>query len=465
MTDPLNLNLDLDLLFPLPRRDFLRLGVATLATRGLLPLLQSDRPVPSPQQLRWQQWEMGMFIHFGVNTFTGKEWGDGIEDPAIFNPVHLDARQWMRAARSAGLRYAVLTAKHHDGFCLWPSKVTEHSVKHSPWRGGEGDVVREFIDAAREEGIGAGLYLSPWDRNAPSYGDTPRYNDFYIDQLTELLGWYGPLVEVWFDGANGEGAGGRRQVYDWPRIHRTVRRLQPDALIFSDAGPDIRWIGNERGIAGDPNWCTVNPDRVPEPGLSSPEIIDALQHGDPPGEGTVWRPGEAPVSIRPGWFWRESENEEVKNPDELLELYYTCVGRNANLLLNVPPTRDGLIADRDMKSLQEFGVTQGKIFGHDLAAGAFRHTIKEGVELESSSPIEFDTVVLREDISEGQSVSRFVVDAMLGERWREVAEGMTFGRSRIVRCERVRARRVRVRAVESVGPVRIGGVGLYLWQT
>ena len=256
------------------------------------------RPRPSAAQLAWQRDEFALFLHFGVNTFTDCEWGDGKEDPQIFNPASLDARQWARTAREAGARCVILTAKHHDGFCLWPTKTTAHSVASSPWRGGRGDVVREFCDAVREEQLRVGLYCSPWDRNAAVYGESPKYNDFYIAQLTELLTQYGEIAEVWFDGANGEGPNGRKQVYDWLHIWGTVRRLQPNAVMFSDAGPDIRWIGNERGSAGDPNWSTVDPSIVTVPGVDGPEIIRSLQHGDR--DGTVWRPGETDVSIRPG---------------------------------------------------------------------------------------------------------------------------------------------------------------------
>jgi alpha-L-fucosidase len=231
------------------------------------------RPVPSPSQLAWQRDELALFLHFGVNTFTDREWGDGKESPAIFDPAALDARHWARAAKTAGFRAMVLTAKHHDGFCLWPTKTTEHSVASSPFRGGRGDVVREFVDACRAEGLKPGLYLSPWDRHEPRYGDSPAYNDFYCDQLTELLTRYGSIDEVWFDGANGEGPNGKKQTYDWPRVWGLVRKLQPQAVMFSDAGPDVRWIGNERGIAGDPNWSTVDPDVVTFPGASGPKVI------------------------------------------------------------------------------------------------------------------------------------------------------------------------------------------------
>lgn len=326
------------------RRDFLSTASATLGFVPWRPRL--DRAIPSPQQLAWQRDELAIFAHFGVNTFTDREWGDGREDPRIFAPARLDATQWARAAKASGFRSLILTAKHHDGFCLWPTDTTDHSVRSSPWREGRGDVVREFVEACRAEGLGVGLYLSPWDRHEPSYGDSPRYNDFYVRQLTELLTRYGPLVEVWFDGANGEGPNGRRQVYDWPRFRRTVRSLQPDALMFSDSGPDIRWIGNEKGIAGDPNWCTMDPDSVPEPGVGGEAVTRLLQHGEP--HGTAWRPGEADVSIRPGWFWHPAEDDRVRPSENLGELYFSSVGRNANLLLNVPPTVEGLL---DRKSV------------------------------------------------------------------------------------------------------------------
>jgi len=252
------------------RRDLI-LAAAALAAHPIRRRMPAPRrPVPTAAQLRWQREETALFIHFGINTFTNREWGDGTENPSLFDPSAFDARQWARAARAAGAGSMVLTAKHHDGFCLWPTETTRHSVAASPWRGGAGDVVREFVDACRAEGLGAGLYLSPWDRHEPSYGEGIRYNDFYDAQLTELLTRYGRLVEVWFDGANGEGPNGKRQSYDWPRIHRGVRQLQPHAVIFSDAGPDVRWIGNERGVAGETCWSTMDPAAVPYAATTRP---------------------------------------------------------------------------------------------------------------------------------------------------------------------------------------------------
>src|SRR5687768_806764 len=295
------------------RRGFLTMGAVAVAGCRLPaavvghPLTQPARPAPTPSQILWQEDELALFLHFGVNTFTDREWGDGKESPSIFNPMQLDARQWTRAAKAGGFKAIVLTAKHHDGFCLWPTATTRHSVASSPFRNGNGDVVREFVDACRAEDLRVGLYLSPWDRNHPAYGDTPRYNDVYAAQLTELLTRYGDIHEVWFDGANGEGPNGKRQVYDWPRVWALVRQLQPRAVMFSDAGPDVRWCGNERGIAGEPNWSTVDPSAVPFPGATGPGVIRALQHGDP--DGAVWRPAEADTSIRPGWFYHPEEDD------------------------------------------------------------------------------------------------------------------------------------------------------------
>ena len=440
------------------RRSFLLSAVTGL----LLPRLPKPphaRPRPSPAQLRYQRSERALFLHFGVNTFSDREWGEGTEDPGIFNPAALDANQWARTARDAGFRSMILTAKHHDGFCLWPSAVTDHSVRSSPFRGGQGDVVREFTDACKAHGLGAGLYLSPWDRHEPSYGDSPRYNDFYIAQLTELLTRYGPVTEIWFDGANGEGPNGKRQVYDWPRIHRTVRRLQPEAVIFSDAGPDVRWIGNEKGIAGDPNWCTVNPDTVPYPGVSGPVVEAMLQHGDP--HGTVWRPGEADVSIRPGWFWHERENDKVRSAENLTDLYFQSVGRNANLLLNVPPTREGLLHETDVRNLRAFGDWLDELFRTDLAAGARVARSSHALTLTLPEPVRFEVVDLREAIERGQRVARYRVEAWSGGQWATVSEGTTIGHRKLDRVAPTVASRVRLVITDAVGAPVIERVGLY----
>ena len=435
------------------RRDFLqRSGAGLLALAAGPRWLQTARPRPTAAQLAWQRDELALFLHFGVNTFTDREWGDGREDPAIFNPMALDARAWAKTARAAGFRAMVLTAKHHDGFCLWPTKTTTHSVVNSPWRGGRGDVVREFVDACRAEGLGAGLYLSPWDRNHPAYGDSPRYNDVYADQLTELLTQYGRLNEVWFDGANGEGPNGKRQVYDWPRTWGLVKTLQPHAVIFSDAGPDVRWCGNENGTAGEPNWSTVDPAKVKVPGVSGPGVTEALQNGDR--NGTVWRPAEADTSSRPGWFHHPAEDVRVKSGERLFDIYCRSVGRNSKLLLNVPPTRDGVFHANDVASLMAF---------RDLRAARFVEVGKPGraLEVRFSKPVQVAGVRLEEDIEHGQSVARFSV---LGEGpggWHELARGATIGYARIERFTPFTISAIRVVIEESIAPVAMRAVRVF----
>jgi len=305
--------------------------------------------VPSARQLQWQRLELTAFFHFGINTFTNNEWGTGKEDPNIFNPISLDARQWVRVAKEAGVKQVILTAKHHDGFCLWPTKTTKHSVENSPWKNGKGDVVREVANACKENKIGFGIYVSPWDMNAPIYG-SDAYNDFFIEQLTELLTQYGSIDEVWFDGANGEGPKGKKQVYDFERWYKVIRKLQPSAVI-AIMGPDVRWVGTETGYGRETEWSVV-----PANNLNQNEIAAGSQtsiafkpQGDMMGNdlgsrdkirsasGLVWYPAETDVSIRPGWFYHEEENEKVKSPKKLLDIYFNSVGRNGVLLLNIPP--------------------------------------------------------------------------------------------------------------------------------
>jgi alpha-L-fucosidase len=436
------------------RRHFLQSAAATalcgtLARPILTPVSRSGsvqtaphvppdgRPRPSRAQLAWQRDELAMFVHFGVNTFTDREWGEGTENPQIFAPAALDARQWARTARAAGFKAMILTAKHHDGFCLWPTRTSTHSVASSPWRGGHGDVVREFVDACRAEGLKPGLYLSPWDRHEPRYGDSALYNDFYVSQLTELLTHYGTIHEVWFDGANGEGPNGKRQQYDWPRVWATVRRLQPQAVMFSDAGPDVRWIGNERGAAGTTNWSTVDPTIVTVPGMSGDEVMRSLQDGDR--DGTVWRPGETDVSIRPGWFNHPAEDAKVRSADDLVSLYFSSVGRNSKLLLNVPPARDGRFHANDVASLMGMRAQLDAVFAHNLTLGAdvkWRvtgdRTAESTVTLRRASPLAI--IDLREDITHGQRVAAFRVEASAdGIQWHELLRGTTIGHRRLER--------------------------------
>jgi len=448
------------------RRAFAASALALTGCAALRPggaASPAGRPRPTPAQLAWQQEELALFLHFGINTFTDREWGDGHEDPALFAPGRFDPRQWARTARAAGARAMILTAKHHDGFCLWPTATTVHAVASSPWAGGTGDVVRAFVDAARAEGLRVGLYCSPWDRNAAVYG-SPRYNDFYADQLTELLTRYGPIAEVWFDGANGEGPTGRRQEYDWPRTWALVRRLQPDAVIFSDAGPDVRWCGNERGIAGDPNWSTVDPAAVPAPGLWSDTIGEALLHGDP--AGTVWRPAEADVSIRPGWFHHPAEDERVKAVDELTEIWVSSVGRNAKLLLNVPPTAAGLLHDADVERLAAFRARRDALFGEDVAAGRHLRWRRTGersatAEVDLGREVPVGIVRLEETIERGQAVARHAVLGEQDGRWAELARGTTIGHRRLHRFPPAPVRRLRVTVEEAAAPPQPLRVGAY----
>lgn len=441
------------------RRSFLLRSTAAVASGWVSATSgsasQTSHPRPSNAQLAWQRDELALFIHFGINTFTDREWGDGREGPAIFAPSRLDARQWARAARAGGFRAMILTAKHHDGFCLWPTKTTKHSVAASPWRSGGGDVVREFVDACRAEGLRPGLYVSPWDRNNPTYGDSPRYNDLYCDQLTELLTRYGTLAEVWFDGANGEGPNGKRQEYDWPRVWALVRKLQPRAVTFSDAGPDVRWCGNENGSAGDPNWSTVDPTVVPVPGMSGPGVIRALQQGDP--RGTVWRPAEADVSIRPGWFYHPAEDARVRSVDSLVELYFRSVGRNSKLLLNVPPTREGLLHETDVARLAGALGRRRGLFAKDLAAGrrvGWRRTGDRTAvaEVDLGRTLTGSVARLEEPIERGQSVARYALDGFDGTGWRTLSRGTTIGYAKLDRFERTSLRRLRLTVEDASRP-------------
>ncbi|MEW6741511.1 MAG: alpha-L-fucosidase [Planctomycetota bacterium] len=438
--------------------------------------------VPSERQLCWHELEFYGFVHFTVNTFTDKEWGFGDESPALFNPAALDARQWTRVARDAGMRGLIATAKHHDGFCLWPSKYTEHSVKSSPWKAGKGDVLRELADACREFGLAFGVYLSPWDCNHADYGKE-AYITYYRNQLRELLTEYGEVFEVWFDGANGGtgyygGAREERRIdqrtyYEWPVTFALVHELQPMAAIFSDAGPDVRWVGNESGLAPETCWATVSPAGV-YPGIAD---LDRLAHGDR--DGTVWRPAEVDVSIRPGWFYHASEDGQVKSLEHLLDIYYESVGRGCNLLLNVPPDRRGLLHENDGARLMELGKVLRRTFAEDLAKGkeAVASNVRGGspqyaaakvtdgdrrsywatddevtaaeVVVSLGAPALFDRVRLQEAISLGQRVEAFAVEARVNGTWQEVASGTTVGARRLLRFETVRADAVRLRITAS----------------
>ncbi|MCI0490742.1 MAG: alpha-L-fucosidase [Blastocatellia bacterium] len=439
-------------------------------------------PVPSARQLRWHEMEFYGFIHFTINTFTDKEWGYGDEAPDLFNPTDFDADQIVRTAKEAGMKGLILTAKHHDGFCLWPSKYTEHSIKNIEWKGGRGDVVKEISEACRKHGLKFGIYLSPWDRNHKDYG-RPEYITYFRNQLRELLTGYGPVFEVFLDGANGGDGfyGGAREVrtidretyYDWADTWKIIRELQPDACIFSDAGPDVRWVGNERGIAGDPCWATSNreefvPGRADEARLNS---------GDRPG--THWVPAECDVSIRPGWFYHAKEDDKVRTPQNLVDLYYNSVGRGASLHLNLPPDRRGRIPEADVKSLRRFRRILDATFARDLARSAKAdasntrgrdkryspanvldgrrdtywatddHIKTPELILDLGREATFNVVRIRERLPLGQRVEAFALDQWKDGRWVEFATGTSIGNCRLVRAEHITTSKIRLRITQA----------------
>lgn len=443
-------------------------------------------PVPTAQQLEWQKMEMNMFCHFGPNTFTEAEWGSGQEDADVFNPSGLDCRQWTSIARAAGMKGIIITAKHHDGFCLWPNPVSSHTVAQSSWRDGKGDVLEELSRACRESGVEFGVYISPWDRNDPAYG-TSRYNEIYCRTLESALGNYGPVFEQWFDGACGEGPTGKVQEYDWPLFHKTVGTLQPDAVMFSDIGPGCRWVGNEDGYAGETCWSTLDIAGF-QPGAGAPPR-DTLNCGNVHGE--AWVPAEADVSIRPGWFYKDSENDRIKTLEELLGIYYASVGRNAVLLLNVPPDRTGRIYRADSLRLMEFRKALDTIFGKNLADDAVAESssvrgrqfragnILDGdydsywstpdgvtsasVTVQLDGPKTFNRIMLQEYIPLGQRVAGFDVEIRKADgSWEQVASASTIGYKRILHTGKVTTSEVRINIRKAFACPVLNGFGLYL---
>ena len=416
-------------------------------------------PVPSEAQLRWQEMEYNMFVHFGPNTFTGLKWGQGSETEDIFHPTALDCRQWAATAKAAGMKGIIITAKHHDGFCLWPNPESLHTVAQSSWRGGQGDVLKDISEACREYGLKFGVYISPWDRNDPAYG-SPAYNEKYIRTLQSVHdGRYGPVFEQWFDGACGEGPNGKRQEYDWPAFHEAVWALSPDAILFSDVGPGCRWMGNERGVAGETNWSRLDVAGF-TPGAGAPPR-DTLARGNVFGK--QWIPGEIDVSIRPGWFWRESENAQVKSVEQLADIWLTSVGRNALLLLNVPPDTRGHIHEIDSTRLMEFRAWREKVLGVNLAAGAGIRKSARGSIWEITLPQArtVNYVQLQEEIALGQRISGFRVEAKDAGGWRTIAEGTTIGYKRILPVATVTARKVRVTITASLARPVLKDIALY----
>lgn len=427
--------------------------------------------VPTKQQYEWQQLELTAFIHFGMNTFTGREWGDGTESPALFNPTDFDAGQWVTSLQKAGFNMIILTAKHHDGFCLWPTKTTTHSVASSPWRKGQGDVVREVKEACDKHNMKFGIYLSPWDRNAESYGNSPRYNALYAEQLIELLSNYGDVHEVWFDGANGE-ENGKVQEYDWPYFYHIIDSLQPTA-VKAIMGDDVRWVGNEEGLGRETEW-SVTPL---QPNINEAIISENKRLGIEPttedlGSDNIlelahsihWYPSEVDVSIRPGWFYHPEEDGRVKTLAQLVDIYFKSVGMNSMLLLNVPPDKRGRLHEIDVQRLTEFGSYINNLFANKkLLDGEILWKARSGASKEYNVKGNemVNTVMLREDISRGQRVARFMVEGLLDHQWVKLAEGTTIGYKRLLRFEDAIPSKIRVTILETRDIANISEVGAY----
>lgn len=452
-------------------------------------------PVPEPKQVEWQQMETYAFIHFGLNTFNDREWGYGDTDPKTFNPTNLDCEQWAQTLVKAGMKGVILTAKHHDGFCLWPFEGTDYSVKNSPWKNGQGNVVKELSEACKKYGLKFAVYLSPWDRHQANYG-TPEYLPYFYAQLHDLLTNYGPVFEVWFDGANGGDGwyGGakdirtidRKNYYNYPRIYEMLDSIQPQAIIFSDGGPGCRWVGNEKGFAGATNWSFLRKGEV-HPGYDKNY---ELQYGHP--DGNQWVPAECDVSIRPGWFYHPEEDDRVKSPDQLVDLYYRSVGHNATLLLNFPVDRRGLIHPVDSANAVRFhemiqqqlktnlvaGMTPkvSNERGGDFVASALTDdnfdtywATEDGVttadiEFSFDTPTRMNRMMLQEYIPLGQRVKAFVVEYLDKDIWLPVKlneETTTIGYKRLLRFETVETKGIRIRITDARGPLCLSSVGVY----
>ncbi|MEO5908822.1 MAG: alpha-L-fucosidase [Ginsengibacter sp.] len=440
-------------------------------------------PVPTQSQLTWQDMEYYFFVHFGPNTFTDLEWGKGTEKEEIFDPKQLDCEQWCRIAKAAGAKGIMITAKHHDGFCLWPSKFSKHTVRESKWKNGEGDVLKELSEACKKYGLKFGVYLSPWDRNHPDYG-TPKYNDIFVNMLKEIFTNYGPIWELWWDGANGEGPNGKQQIYDFARFENVVRKLSPKTIIFSDIGPDARWCGNEKGFVGETNWNTLDTAGFKR-GLGAPPN-DTLNEGNIYGKN--WIPAECDVSIRPGWFYHEKEDSLVKTPEELFNIYLKSVGRGANLILNVPPDRRGLITQFDSTALIEFKKLRDKSFSNDLSKKSMiyfisnkkkkitkklndeneqsfervTHPLLQSIQVDLNQPEKISCIVLKENLTKGQNCAKFIVK-ILDENSRMIKEieGTTIGHKRILTFPKIRARYIELSIKSQKEPTSIEKISIF----
>ncbi|MGM0668037.1 MAG: alpha-L-fucosidase [Bacteroidota bacterium] len=452
-------------------------------------LQMAARVVPDSQQLAWQKLEMTAFIHFTINTFTGLEWGEGDESPELFMPSEFDARQWARIISEAGMKMIILTCKHHDGFCLWPTRTTDHSVKYSRWRGGKGDVVREVKEACDEYGLKFGIYLSPWDRNAESYGNSPEYNSFFMEQLKELLTWYGKVDEVWFDGACGEGPNGKVQVYDWDAYYRLINRYQPEA-VTAIMGEDIRWVGTESGYGRETEWSVTafapggseESKRINEKlGLNAmSEDLGSAEMINKAGK-LFWYPAEVDVSIRPGWFYHKEEDDKVKSLEKLFDIYINSVGRNAVLLLNIPPDKRGLIHEKDAERLKEFKAYLDRTFERNIAFRAFTrypgarksvdgkedtytHIDDLPAEIEYKFPFaeDFNVFMIKEFISKGQRIEHFKLEAFVNDEWLELASSTTVGYKKLLLFPTVKSDRIKLTVSQSRDNAMISEIGLFL---
>ena len=430
--------------------------------------------VPSKRQLKYQETEFYAFFHFGMNTYTNREWGDGTEDPGIFNPQEFDAGQWVSAVKAAGMKGVILTCKHHDGFCLWPTKYTQHSVASSPWKDGAGDVVREVSDACRRYGLKFGIYLSPWDRNQPCYGSGKEYDDYYIAQLTELLTGYGEIFSVWLDGACGEGPNGKKQVYDWERYYACVRKYQPDACICV-CGPDIRWCGNEAGDVRKSEWSVV-PART----ALAESVQERSQQSDDEefrkrkitsdmedlgsrialeGEhDLIWYPAEVNTSIRPGWFYHPEEDGQMKSLEELVHIYLGSVGGNATFLLNIPPMSNGLLHENDVERLRELGEWQQRSFSRNLLEESHR-PVELVFALDEAEDVGY--LVLKEEIRNSQRVEAFEVFVRDQGEWEKVYTGTVIGYKKIIPIFKENVREIRIVLNDYRVLPQISFVGVY----
>ena len=445
----------------------LTLLFALISTSLFAQKISPVYPIPSAKQLAWSELEYYGFIHFNMNTFTNVEWGEGKESPSSFNPSALDCNQWARIAKKAGMKGLILTVKHHDGFALYPSKYTTHSVAKSPWKNGKGDVVKDLSEACKKYGLKLGIYLSPWDRFHPDYG-TDKYNQVYAKMQEELLTNYGPIFEFWYDGANGEGPNGRKQVYDWPLFHSMVNKYQPNAVQFSDAGPDIRWVGNERGYAYDTMWSPILRDKI------YPGCLDFDNYRNGQENGTHWVSPEVDVSIRPGWYYHPDQDDKVKTPDSLLKIYVASVGRNANLLLNIPVDTRGLIHENDSASLMGFAAIRAKSLVN-LLKGNSLDPLFDGknstywMASEKNNLIKVDlnfvqkvnTIMLQEPIALGQRVSSFEVELVDETGIKEVIKAGTIGHKRMITFKERKLKSFQIRFTGSRGPVLISNLEAY----